>query len=264
MDSARNVAARHRAWKIARMMVSLALATIVVASALSLLILGNLGGALPMGIMTGVLFLVGGAAAFSTRIDRAVKLGFSGFFRLWVWMATLVFPLAASVYLARGILSGLSLWLQGALLIAWGLLLAGAIWTIVAPSWRTWLFSFLSPVGALAPIWYAINVFVIATVFFATVSTLLSHGQLIKLLPPPERAELMADSAILHGMLLDFFMWHFFAELPLHVNETLQWNEPMRYQGAGMGLILLLFKATVIGPVIAVFVLWWKQRTGVR
>ena len=72
----------------------------------------------------------------------------------------------------------------------------------------------------------------------------------------------MADSTILHGMLLDFFAWHFFAELPLHVNETLQWDEPMRYRGAGMGLILLLFKVTVIGPVVAVFVLWWQQRTG--
>jgi len=235
---------------------------IVVATGLSLLIFGNPRAILAIGIMTGVFILVGGAAALSPRIDAAVKLGFSSVFTLWVWLASMALPLWIAMYVARSILTGVSPGLQVAFLVVWGVLLVGAIWAIVVPRWRTWLFSFLSPLGFLAPICYAINILVIATIFFATVSTLLSHAQLVTLLPPPERVEKMSDSTILHGMLLDFFLWHFFAELPFRVNETLQWNEPMRYQSAGMGLILLLFKAAVIGPVIALFVLWWKQRTG--
>jgi hypothetical protein len=240
----------------------LALIMAVVGSGLSVLTVGSLRAALPFGIATGVLALVGGVAAIYPRIDAAIQRGFSTFVRLWFWLAALIFPLWVTLYFARSILIGVPLWLQVVFLIVWGFLLAGAIGSIIVPVWRASLFSFLSPFGVLAPIWYAINVFVIATVFFAAVSTLLAHGQLVTLVPRPERAGLMTDSTILHGMLLDFFMWHFFAELPLHVNETLQWDSPLRYQGPGMGGILLLYKVTVIAPVIAVFVLWWKQRTG--
>lgn len=255
------VRAHIDATKIAGAVVSIALVT-VCGLGLPLLTTGSLRAVIPYGIAIGVVILVCAASAFWPRLHAAIIFGFSAYFKLLVWLVALIGPMAAALYCARSILSGVSLWLQVALLIAWGLLLAGAIRIIVVPAKRNWLFDILSPLGVFAPIGYAINILAIAAAFFATISTLLAHGQLITLLPPPERAGLIGDSTILHGMLVDFFVWHFFSELPLHVNETLKWDEPMRYQGPGMGLILLLFKATVIGPVVAMFALWWKQRTG--
>ena len=207
------------------------------------------------------LTILGLLMAFFPRIDVVVKYGFGAYFMFCMWLLGLFGPLAGAMWTSRWILSEPPLWLQMTLVVAWGVLLAGIICSVVLPALRLRVFEVLSGFGVIAPIWYAINVLVIATVFFATDGALLAHAGMLTILPPPEKAALVSDSTLLHGMLLDFFMWHFLAELPLHINETLQWDEPLRYQGVGMGSMLILFKIAVIGPVVAIFVLWWKQRT---
>ena len=60
--------------------------------------------------------------------------------------------------------------------------------------------------------------------------------------------------------LTDFYLWHFLNAVPVFkITETLKWSAPLQYESAGVGWILLLFKFTVIGPLIAAFA-WYGKR----
>jgi hypothetical protein len=80
---------------------------------------------------------------------------------------------------------------------------------------------------------------------------------------PPEHAHLLADPIFFYSNLQDFFIWHFLEDIPLlHVNQTLRWAEPLTYTSPALGFIVLMFKITVIVPVTAAFVAYWKRDEG--
>jgi len=60
--------------------------------------------------------------------------------------------------------------------------------------------------------------------------------------------------------LSDFFLWHFLDAVPLlKITETLKWEVPLTYTSSTVGLIVLVFKAVVILPVISAFT-WYATR----
>jgi hypothetical protein len=129
--------------------------------------------------------------------------------------------------------------------VIWACGLSGAVWFLATEDRRTRLFDFLRPIGALAPVAYAANVLLIAVPFFGSLTQVLLARGAIHLTGNPERA-------------MDLYLWHFLGEIPLlKVNETLLWDQPMGYHEARVGWLLLLFKVTVILPVIAAFRGYW-------
>ena len=60
--------------------------------------------------------------------------------------------------------------------------------------------------------------------------------------------------------LADFFVWHSFEQIPaLAVNDTLQWDVPLRY-GDGAGVVVLAFKVLIALPLVPVFLAAWRHR----
>ena len=52
--------------------------------------------------------------------------------------------------------------------------------------------------------------------------------------------------------LTDFYFWFFVNAVPvLKITETLRWSVSLQYESAAVGWMLLLFKFTVIEPLIA-------------
>ena len=101
--------------------------------------------------------------------------------------------------------------------------------TVIVSTW----FASIALVAVAGPIWT-----------FALTQVLLARGA-IHLTGNPERA-------------MDLYLWHFLGEIPLlKVNETLLWDPPMAYHEARVGWLLLVFKVTVILPVIAAFRGYW-------
>jgi hypothetical protein len=41
----------------------------------------------------------------------------------------------------------------------------------------------------------------------------------------------------------------------------MRWDEPLGYDDAGVGLLLLIFKVVVIAPIVAAFVSFWRYRS---
>lgn len=61
---------------------------------------------------------------------------------------------------------------------------------------------------------------------------------------------------------LDFFAWHALNSVPaLEITGTMRWDEPLGYDDAGVGLLLLIFKVVVIAPIVAAFVSFWRYRS---
>ena len=60
--------------------------------------------------------------------------------------------------------------------------------------------------------------------------------------------------------LVDFFVWQSFEQIPvLGVNDTLQWEIPLRY-GGGAGFLVLGFKVLILLPLVPVFLAAWRHR----
>ena len=94
----------------------------------------------------------------------------------------------------------------------------------------------------------------IALVFFSSVSYALENYGFLAFSLLPNRAVRPGHPMDLYAHLPDFYIWHFLEAIPLlEVNKTLRWEEPLKYTKVGVGWMLLLFKITVIIPVIAAF-----------
>ena len=204
-------------------------------------------------------------AVLANRYPR-VDLGMNAFFQWWdrvmPLLLTIVGPVGFFYWLVRGGVLGLPLWLQACVLLLWGLALGGMIWLIAWPEARKASFTWLKDLHAWAPFLYAFNLGAIATVFFATLATFVVRAGAAAL-RLPAGAVATPDPGVMHGRLMDFYVWHFLDAVPgLKINEALQWTVPLAYDGWALGVLLIAFKVAVIGPIIAAFLLYWKESRG--
>jgi metallo-beta-lactamase superfamily protein len=198
-----------------------------------------------------------GLGALSVRfatVNRAIPVVFAGLIWFFLWIFITLAPISIFLKLSQFILFKRSLRFQVATLLAWGLILFLAVLLIATKRYRTRLFQLLRDVGSLAPVVYSFNVLMIAVNFFAAVTYVLVNNGVIKMSNAAGTAGIY-----LFPKLLDFYTWHFLDAVPLlKVNQTLRWSEPLTYDSGNVGVILLLFKITVIIPVIAAFTGYWK------
>ena len=187
---------------------------IAISSALSgfliglILTWGNIRfAAILAGIMAAMAFL----AALSNRyprLDRAIQAFFANWDRVMPWLLCVVGPVGLAYWLVRGGLFGMPLWLQAVVLAVWGMALGGMLWILAWPDARKASFTWLSDLHAGAPFLYAFNLAAIATVFFAACATFAVQADAL-MLRLPQGAAASSDPDVLHGRLMDFFVWHF-------------------------------------------------------
>jgi uncharacterized membrane protein len=197
-------------------------------------------------VFAATIMAIGLLTARYPAVGRGVGSFVEAYLLFCLWMLAAVAPGALALILARTLTAASHLWLQMTVFVAWAGLLFAAIWFIATESRRTRLFDALSPVGGLAPFVYAVNVLLLALPFFGALTLVLMEKDVVTLTGSTERV-------------FDFYTWHFLDAIPLlKVNETLHWDPPMTYEQARVGWLLLLFKVTVIVPVIGVFGGYWK------
>lgn len=197
-------------------------------------------------VFTAAMLALGVLAAIYPRVGRILGTAFSGYMLFTIWMLVAFAPAAVAIWIARKIEAQPSLSVQTAAFIVWAAVLGGAIWFLATEERRTRLFDLLRPIGVFAPVAYATNVLLLAVPFFGSLTRVLLARGAIHLAGDPEHA-------------MDFYLWHFLGAIPLlKVNETLLWDQPLAYHEARVGWLLLLFKLTVIIPVIAAFRGYWK------
>jgi hypothetical protein len=197
--------------------------------------------------------------AFHRAFDRVISAGLDKCIRVLASSLALSAPIVFFRWLPT-IIFRVQPWVQVIGMLAWGLILAFALALIATNVRRKHMFEMLRRVGSFAPVIYSLDVLFIAVIFFSTVTYILaSHGRL-GFDVPKEREHLIATPMFLYGAMQDFFLWHFLDAVPLlKVNETLHWSEPLTYTSPAVGSILLMFKITVIVPVTAAFVAYWKR-----
>jgi hypothetical protein len=111
-----------------------------------------------------------------------------------------------------------------------------------------WLFG---PYGLL--ILPSLTLFTSATVFGYLTFFFYRHG--LVAIQPCNRP------AVVPGGLVDFYMWHFLKLVPLlRLNEVLKVGEPLCYTQARVGLLILLFQASVVLPSISTVRFYFKHR----
>ena len=103
-----------------------------------------------------------------------------------------------------------------------------------------------------------VSVVMIACLFFGFASVLMGgRGWLTFAVTSsvPVNVSALTDFYFCH-----FAFWHFVNAVPvLKITETLRWSVSLQYESAAVGWMLLLFKFTVIGPLIAAFT-WYGKR----
>lgn len=167
-------------------------------------------------------------------------------------LAMTLLPVLFQVF-ARAVVGKWPLSLQIVCLTAWGLLLAGALALIATEQIRDRMLSRFARVNIGLPAAYSFSVLMLASLFFSSVSFVLVQEQKLALAPGSAQ-QVSLDS------LSDFFLWHFLDAVPLlKVPETVKWEVPLTYANKSVGLIVLLFKAVVIVPVIGAFA-WYASR----
>jgi len=200
-------------------------------------------------------FIVAGVLSVRYRsVERAIDAFFTGYLSVTLWALLTLIPVVFFGWISRLILERLPLIFQAIAFAAWGVTLGIALLSISTEARRRGLFERLSKVGAFTPWAYAFNVLWVAVMFFSSVTFLLAEQGLIAF-SPGLRGPATA------GRIADFYFWHFLEAMPvLKVNQTIRWTEPLGYDRTSVGLLLLLFKAVVIIPVIAAFLGYWKYR----
>ncbi|HKQ50386.1 MAG TPA: hypothetical protein VJZ71_20095 [Phycisphaerae bacterium] len=181
-------------------------------------------------------------------IGRAGIAFMSVYFHLTLWMGVAVIPAAFFRWLSATILDKFTVIFQVVAFVLWGILFIGMIALIATQRNRERLFGFLrSRLSFFAPFAYSFNALWISIFFFSAITYyLVSHGNLaLTTSTSPE---------VNHGRLMDFYLWHFLEAIPvLKLNSTLLWKEPLVYETASVGWMLLAFKVAVIVPVIGAF-----------
>jgi hypothetical protein len=104
-----------------------------------------------------------------------------------------------------------------------------------------------------APVWVSINLLILALPFFAAVTFGLLDDKLVSNYP---------DREIGTGLVADWYGWHALNFIPfLEVTETLNLREPITDSGVWPGTLLLIFKGTVIVPIVLLFRFYRKRPT---
>jgi hypothetical protein len=207
-------------------------------------------------LLVFAIFVIGIFANRFKVVDGAINHFFTAYFRFIGWMLLSLGPLLVFTWLSRYVLANHSLSYQIIIFVLWGLLLIWALTLIFTEKKRKRFFAKLQALGSFTPIVYAFNLLMIAVIFFSSVTFVLAQHGVIALTHP-------IQSAISHGAITDFYLWHFFDAVPfLEVNKTLHWDEPLTYESGWIGFALLVFKILVILPVIAAFAWYWKQVDG--
>ena len=95
-----------------------------------------------------------------------------------------------------------------------------------------------------------------AAVFASLTFTLFQH-QMVAFGPCRDQPTVSVE----YISLFEFYMWHFFKLVPfLKLNETLNWVVPFCYTQKHVGLLILLFQALVVLPIIKALRFYWKNR----
>jgi hypothetical protein len=230
---------------------------VLIAVALWAAMLGGLAWALPSDgrrvvALMAVAFVLALLMNWFPRLGRAVTAAAPGYFTFALWMIAALAPATVAFAVARRLEASTAVWLQVFAFTLWACMLAVAISFLITGSRRSRLFDGLRHVGAFAPLAYSSSVLLIAAAFFGGLTTVLVSRGYISIDGNPQRA-------------IDFYMWHFLDAVPVFkINETLLWDRPFTYRDSNVGLLLLIFKVTVIAPVIAAFTGYWAyaQRTG--
>lgn len=136
-------------------------------------------------------------------------------------------------------------WLRVVAFVSVGWILFGAVFLISAQDTRKKFFRGLTRfVGRLAPLFYTLNLVLLALAFFSFLTLFLEPGGL-------RHTGSAASSPITPREVLGFFLWHLVDGIPvLDVNQTIGWQVPLTYEGALVGWMLLLFNLLIIIPAI--------------
>jgi hypothetical protein len=103
--------------------------------------------------------------------------------------------------------------------------------------------------GIRWPIMVSLSLLFFSIPCFASLTSTLSDLGYVSFEPRIHPGEL--------AMIQDFYLWHFLESIPgLKIPETLLWNVPFNYKDTLSGWLLLIFKLSVILPVIGSFSVW--------
>jgi len=130
-----------------------------------------------------------------------------------------------------------------------GMLWLGFVAILFPSSIRTRIFDMLSGFGWLAPLIFVVNFIFISLVAFGFLAfQLYGSGP---------------DSAATSDTYLNLFGYHLFESIPgLKINTTLRIVEPFAGERPfGLGLMILVFKLSVLIPSVGAFRSYWKIRS---
>lgn len=100
--------------------------------------------------------------------------------------------------------------------------------------------------------------FLLAIAIFSTSAVLFQGWGLMDLRDPSCAPPCVLDAAAV----ANYYTWHLAEAVPLlQINETLHWTEPLVYQGALAGWLVLGFKIAVILPLVQSIRIYWKVRS---
>jgi hypothetical protein len=145
-------------------------------------------------------------------------------------------------------------------LIVFFAILLGGIYLITGDRGAELFAEMYKQQGVLWPISFSISLLIFSSICFASLTNTLNSQGYVSFEPqigPDDFSKLS----------LDFYTWHFMDSVPgLKIPETLMWNAAFKYTDRLSGLLLLMFKLSVILPVIKSFSTWLtvmkKEKTG--
>ena len=201
------------------------------------------------------LFALGVLSARYRQLGERIDEAFRRYLVLLAWLVAIAGPILV-VRLLSDAVESLPLILRCLLLAAWVVAYLVIVRALSTDARRKRLWETLRPVGAWAPFVFAFVVAVMAIVLFATLAFVLADEDMISF-GTDEAAAVIAEPADA----LDFFSWQLLDAVPgLDVTDTLKWEQPLGYDDAGVGVLILLFKLLAVIPIIAAFVSFWRWR----
>lgn len=242
-------------WTFKQTMILFAFIFVVIGIAVVILILLN-----PPGKRSFSISWVLGLALLSFLMIRFrnVEVIFTRFvdsyLRFSVMMLVAISPIIGFSFLTQFVLDRLPLWAQIVVFSIWGALLTLSLLQIATKTRRDRLLTKLKTFSLGLPFAYSFVVLAFALQFFSSVTFVIKEHDLLVL-------KGQNSSNLTPGNISDFYLWHFLESIPvLKVNSTLKWKEPITYDSTIVGWLLLLFKTTVVVPVIAAFAWYWKYQ----
>lgn len=200
-----------------------------------------------------VLIGIGVLRVRSRKFDEALMTAFVNYMVFSFVVMLIAGVLLLFRWLSEWIMQSLSGTPQIIALVAFGMVLAVPLVGLSTQSWRKKFFKAVHPLGWVAPLAGSLLIVMVSVLFFADM-TFLSVD--------PQELKTTSGKDLTYAALQDFYLWYFLDAVPsLKVNETLKWDRPpVSYEGGGVGALLLLFKITVILPIIGTFSGYWKFR----